>query len=553
MLAEERFAMILDLLAQKRSATVLELCDALDASESTIRRDLTQLDRQGLLKKVHGGATLVGRTVLADEPPMAAREEQSVEEKRLIARAAAAMITEKDFIFLDAGSTTLALAAALEGPALQAAYVTNGIAHARMLVQKGCRTYLPGGQVRPITEAITGPETLAALQHYNFTKAFMGANGVSPAEGFTTPDPEEASIKTAALQRARERWFLVDNTKFDMVYSAVIGDIGCGAILTNHCPEPPVRTAYLCKGVFRMIYTVTFNPAIDYVLHLTAPLAVGEINRTSDEACQFGGKGINVSGVLRELGCESIALGFTAGETGAWLERGLQLSGLKTRFIRLPDGMTRINVKVKGAKETEINGSGPNITPEAMQALWDNLEELGEGDILVLAGSIPSSMPQDVYQQILARLDGRGIRFVVDATRDLLVKVLPYHPFLIKPNNHELGEIFGKELNRDEEITQAARKLQQRGARNVLVSMAGDGALLLDETGAVHRIGTPKGKVVNSVGAGDSMVAGFIAGYLQSGSYSYALRLGTACGSATAFSLGLAERRDIDALLKAIE
>ena len=164
-----------------------------------------------------------------------------------------------------------------------------------------------------------------------------------------------------------------------------------------------------------MIYTVTFNPAIDYVLHLTAPLAVGEINRTSDEACQFGGKGINVSGVLRELGCESIALGFTAGETGAWLERGLQLSGLKTRFIRLPDGMTRINVKVKGAKETEINGSGPNITPEAMQALWDNLEELGEGDILVLAGSIPSSMPQDVYQQILARLDGRGIRFVVDA------------------------------------------------------------------------------------------------------------------------------------------
>ena len=206
MLAEERFAMILDLLAQKRSATVLELCDALDASESTIRRDLTQLDRQGLLKKVHGGATLVGRTVLADEPPMAAREEQSVEEKRLIARAAAAMITEKDFIFLDAGSTTLALAAALEGPALQAAYVTNGIAHARMLVQKGCRTYLPGGQVRPITEAITGPE--------------------------------EASIKTAALQRARERWFLVDNTKFDMVYSAVIGDIGCGAILTNHCPDP---------------------------------------------------------------------------------------------------------------------------------------------------------------------------------------------------------------------------------------------------------------------------------------------------------------------------
>ena len=247
MLAEERFAMILDLLAQKRSATVLELCDALDASESTIRRDLTQLDRQGLLKKVHGGATLVGRTVLADEPPMAAREEQSVEEKRLIARAAAAMITEKDFIFLDAGSTTLALAAALEGPALQAAYVTNGIAHARMLVQKGCRTYLPGGQVRPITEAITGPETLAALQHYNFTKAFMGANGVALEAGFTTPDPEEAAVKACAARRAHEVWFLADDTKFGSIYPAVIAGLQDGSILTNRCPDPRYRQQTLVK------------------------------------------------------------------------------------------------------------------------------------------------------------------------------------------------------------------------------------------------------------------------------------------------------------------
>ena len=238
MLAEERLSRIMKLLSQQRTATVQELCEALDASESTIRRDLNELDRMGKVNKVHGGATLPDSQFLADEPTMAAKEALAVVQKKCIAKAAAALITAEDFVFLDAGSTTLALAAALEGPALQAAYVTNGIAHARMLVQKGCRTYLPGGQVRPITEAITGPETLAALQHYNFTKAFMGANGVSPAEGFTTPDPEEASIKTAALQRARERWFLVDNTKFDMVYSAVIGDIGCGAILTNHCPDP---------------------------------------------------------------------------------------------------------------------------------------------------------------------------------------------------------------------------------------------------------------------------------------------------------------------------
>ena len=251
MLAEERFAMILDLLAQKRSATVLELCDALDASESTIRRDLTQLDRQGLLKKVHGGATLVGRTVLADEPPMAAREEQSVEEKRLIARAAAAMITEKDFIFLDAGSTTLALAAALEGPALQAAYVTNGIAHARLLAQKSCHVCLPGGLLRPRTEAIIGAAAVTALQQFNFTKAFMGANGVAMEAGFTTPDPEEAAVKAAAIRRARQTWFLTDDSKFGRIYPAVISALGDAAILTNRCPDPKYGQLTLVKETER--------------------------------------------------------------------------------------------------------------------------------------------------------------------------------------------------------------------------------------------------------------------------------------------------------------
>lgn len=247
MLAEERFAMILDLLAQKRSATVLELCDALDASESTIRRDLTQLDRQGLLKKVHGGATLVGRTVLADEPPMAAREEQSVEEKRLIARAAAAMITEKDFIFLDAGSTTLALARELSGPALDARYVTNGVAHARLLAQKGCKVFLVGGLLRPETEAIIGAAALHSLQQYNFTKAFLGANGVALDAGFTTPDPEEAAVKAAVVRRAREAWFLVDDSKFARIYPAVIAELSGGAILTNHCPNPKYRQFTLVK------------------------------------------------------------------------------------------------------------------------------------------------------------------------------------------------------------------------------------------------------------------------------------------------------------------
>ena len=301
-----------------------------------------------------------------------------------------------------------------------------------------------------------------------------------------------------------------------------------------------------------MIYTVTFNPSLDYIVSVD-DFKLGLTNRTSSELMLPGGKGINVSTVLMNLGIENTALGFTAGFVGKEIIRRLHEMGVKSEFIQISEGVSRINLKLKSIDGTEINGAGPVISKDKVEELMKKLEELGEGDVLFLAGSIPSSMPDDMYEQIMARLDGKGVMIVVDATKDLLVNVLKYHPFLVKPNNHELGEIFGKELNRDEEITQAARKLQQRGARNVLVSMAGDGALLLDETGAVHRIGTPKGKVVNSVGAGDSMVAGFIAGYLQSGSYSYALRLGPACGSATAFSLGLAERRDIDALLKTIE
>ena len=301
-----------------------------------------------------------------------------------------------------------------------------------------------------------------------------------------------------------------------------------------------------------MIYTVTFNPAIDYVVRLDAPLEVGEVNRAGGEDCVLGGKGINVSGVLAQLDCPSVALGFVAGETGAWLERGLEKQGLETDFVHLEQGMTRINVKIKAGQETELNGAGPDIPESAVRQLEEQLDALNKNDILILAGSIPRSLPQDTYERLLARLQGKGVRAVVDATRDLLVNVLQYRPFLIKPNNHELGEIVGRELKTDAEIIAAARALQEKGACNVLVSMAGDGAMLVDETGKVHRIGCPRGKVVNSVGAGDSMVAGFVAGWMQTGSYDMALRLGTACGSATAFSLGLATREKIEELLKQI-
>ena len=301
-----------------------------------------------------------------------------------------------------------------------------------------------------------------------------------------------------------------------------------------------------------MIYTVTFNPAIDYVVHLNGPLKQEGINRNASEEYQFGGKGINVSNVLRTLGIKSKALGFVAGFTGEGLEKGLQASGLCTDFIHVSEGMTRINVKVKAEQEAEINGIGPNITAEDMKQLYHKLDQIQAGDTLVLSGSIPSCLASDTYEKIMAHLADKDIRIVVDATRDLLVNVLKYHPFLIKPNNHELGEIFNTILKTDEEIADCARKLQEMGGRNILVSMAGDGALLLDETGEVHRIGCPKGKVQNSVGAGDSMVAGFLAGYLTKQDYGYALKLGTAVGSATAFSIGLAEKKDIEQLLQTL-
>ena len=241
MLAEERFAQILDLLSEKRSATVQELCEALNASESTIRRDLTELDRLGKLNKVHGGATLPDSQFLADELTMDAKQSLA------IAKAAAALIRPQDFVYIDAGTTTLALVQVLSGSALEAHYVTNGIAHARLLAQKGCKVFVPGGMLRPNTEAIVGAAAVASLQAYNFTKAFLGANGVDLQAGFTTPDPEEAAVKATAVRRARESWFLADSTKFARVYPAVITELRGGAILTDRCPSPQYAKQTLVK------------------------------------------------------------------------------------------------------------------------------------------------------------------------------------------------------------------------------------------------------------------------------------------------------------------
>lgn len=289
-----------------------------------------------------------------------------------------------------------------------------------------------------------------------------------------------------------------------------------------------------------MIYTVTFNPAIDYIVRMDKPLDPGMTNRSASEDCFFGGKGINVSTVLKNLGIENTALGFAAGFTGEAIVKSVIGKGIIADFIMLKEGISRINVKIKSDEETEINAQGPEISDEAYEELLQKLDKLEKDDVLILAGSIPNSLPSNVYEIILERLYDKGVTFVVDATKDLLLKVLKYRPFLIKPNNHELGEMFGVVLKTDDEIEEYARKLQEMGARNVLISMAGDGAMLITEEGERFRVGVPKGTVKNSVGAGDSMVAGFVAGYMKTRDYRSALNMGTAAGAATAFSDDLA-------------
>lgn len=297
-----------------------------------------------------------------------------------------------------------------------------------------------------------------------------------------------------------------------------------------------------------MIYTLTFNPSLDYIV--TVPrFTCGIVNRTTEEVIFPGGKGINVSMVLKNLGFENTALGFLAGFTGDKLKSLVEEKGIHAEFISVKEGMSRINVKLRSEQETEINGQGPAIVETDIQKLYERLEQLKDGDILVMAGSIPDVMPGTMYMDIMKHLRDKKLKIVVDATKDLLVNVLEYHPFLIKPNNHELGEIFGVTIQEKEDVVAYAKKLQEKGARNVLISMAGDGAVLVAEDGTVYQSGAPKGKVVNSVGAGDSMVAGFLAGYLEHGSYEKAFRMGVCTGSASAFSEQLATKEEVLALL----
>lgn len=297
-----------------------------------------------------------------------------------------------------------------------------------------------------------------------------------------------------------------------------------------------------------MIFTVTFNPSLDYIVRVDE-MRLGTINRTNYEQLLPGGKGINVSIVLGNLGHPSRALGFSAGVTGVALEKLLADAGVDADLVHVKEGFTRINAKVKAVEETELNGQGPRIAPEDVDALFSKLDVLGQDDTLVISGSVPNTLPSDMYEQVMERLAGHGVRIVVDAERDLLTRVLPYRPFLVKPNNHELGDIFGVTLKTRDEVVPYARRMQEMGAQNVLISMAGEGGVLVAADGQVYQSPAAKGTVVNSVGAGDSCVAGFLAGLMETGSYQTAFRMGLAAGSASAFSDHLATRPEVEDLM----
>ncbi len=299
-----------------------------------------------------------------------------------------------------------------------------------------------------------------------------------------------------------------------------------------------------------MIYTLTFNPSLDYIV-TTPEMKLGGINRTDSELILTGGKGINVSIVLKNMGIDSKILGFIGGFTGEQIDKMLTENDCQTDFVKTKKGISRINIKIKAHEETELNGMGADISESELHELYQKLDMVSDGDILVLAGSIPTLLPDDIYEIIMKKFTGRDVKIVVDATKDLLCNVLKYKPFLIKPNNYEISEIFHTELKTEEDLIVHGKKLQEMGAENVLISMAGDGAILLTNTDEVHQSNAPKGKVINSVGAGDSMVAGFLTGCIENNfDLKKAFQMGVATGSASAFSKYLATRTDVENLLQ---
>ena len=407
MLAEDRCKKILDILDSMGSVTVQQLMDELDTSESTIRRDLVAMDKKGYLTKVHGGAIANNTNIHTQDEKVINRLKQNRSEKEQIARYAASLIVDNDFVYIDAGTTTAVMIDYIT--AKNVVFVTNSLTNAKRISDRGYTVYILGGEFKSTTEAIVGDEAVVTLDKYNFTKGFWGTNGITVKNGFTTPEIKEAMIKKKSMENSKEKYILADDSKFSQVSSIKFADFEDAVIITNALSNDNYKKYKNIKEVY-------------------------------------------VSMVLKNLGMSNTSLGFTAGFTGNEIKRLLGKKGVDTDFIEVEDGISRINVKLRSNEESEINGQGPVITEDNIKKLYEKLDCLKESDVLVLAGSIPDVMPSSMYMDIMKHLEGRGINIVVDATRNLLTNVLAYKPFLIKPNNHELGEIFGVEITDKDDV-----------------------------------------------------------------------------------------------------
>lgn len=554
MLQEERRSKIVQFLELRRSVSVQELIDYLDTSESTIRRDLNDLHEDGRILRVHGGAVYKDKPLNEAEYRTrdlseSGRMSVNREEKERIAKYAAGLIEEYDFVYLDAGSTTGLMIDYIS--AKSAVFVTNSLNHARKLSDLGFKTYITGGEVKSITELICGEEAVASLEKYNFTKGFFGTNGIHIKRGFTTPDLKEAMVKKTAIERCKNSYILGDSSKFNAISPVSFYEFNKAIILTMPSVKENYEDYSNVLGVDWLIYTLTLNPALDYMV-LVEDFKTGLVNRTVAEQILAGGKGINVSTVLSNLNIENTALGFIAGFTGDVIVSMLDKLGVSTDFIKVEEGISRINVKIRSTEETEINGSGPLCTDDDLSKLYKKLDMIIEGDYLVLAGNILKSLNENIYKDIMKYLKDRKVNIIVDTTKKLMLNILEYRPFLIKPNIHELEELFGVSIKTEELIIKYAKALQDMGAQNVLVSRGKDGAILLTKDQRIIKGKPPEGKLVNSVGAGDSMVAGFIAGYLTYSDYEEAYKFAVAAGSASAYSKNLATGEEIINLKKHI-
>lgn len=494
MLKTERKQLILEELNQHHVVSLEKLVSLLETSESTVRRDLDELEAENKLRRVHGGAELPHS--LQEEETIQEKSVKNLQEKKLLAQKAASLIKEKDVIFIDAGTTTAFLIHELVNKNITV--VTNSIHHAAQLVEKQIPTVMVGGNVKTATDASIGGVALNQINQLHFDRAFIGMNGVDDGY-YTTPDMEEGAVKRAILENAKQTYVLVDSSKIGQTCFAKVAPLKRAIVIT---------------------------------------VKVGSVNRMDSDDKFAGGKGINVSRVLKRLNIPNTATGFIGGFTGKFITDTLAEEEIETRFVQVAED-TRINVKIKADQETEINGTGPTVESVQLEELKAILSSLTAEDTVVFAGSSAKNLGNVIYKDLISLTRQTGAQVVCDFEGQTLIDSLDYQPLLVKPNNHELGAIFGVKLESLDEIEKYARELLAKGAQNVIISMAGDGALLVTSEGA-YFAKPIKGTVKNSVGAGDSMVAGFTGEFVKSKDVVEAFKWGVACGTATTFSDDLA-------------